>query len=271
MKNLCWILQSNLIKPLVVESIKAALALDNIGCQEVKIIPFSDELPEMVIEPDIFYVIYGSTTLILNAAKDERLRDGVFFSPEQFNMENYLRRWGVRMLNHDSMLTTLEAFAFGKHDAASEWFLRPNQDDKSFSGTVMTFGAVQQFNESLRDSNNPSLTTDTQISVSTPKIIEKEWRHFIVDGKVVGSGRYMLHGELAVSSDDVPEALVQFVEDSCRMYAPHAIFVMDTALCNGEFSIIECNCFNGTGFYSHYIGTIVRAVNAFLLKNLPNL
>ncbi len=266
MKHLCWILQTNLIKPAVADAIRAALAIDNIDCQEVKIIPFSDELPGMSLEPDTFYVVYGSTTLILNAAKDSRLCTGVFFDPELFNTENYIRKWGTRMLNHDSRLTTLSALAAEAHDIASEWFLRPNEDDKSFSGAVMTFEEIRQFTQNLQDSNNPSLTPETLISVSAPKTIEKEWRHFIVDKKVVNSGRYMLHGELAISSEDIPEALVQFVEDSCEIYSPHAIFVMDTALYNGEFRIIECNCFNGTGFYSHDIQTIVREVDAFLLR-----
>ncbi len=266
MQQLSWILQANLVKPDVVNAIKTALATDNISYQEVKIIPFSDELPEMRIEPDTFYVIYGSTTLILNAAKDERLSAGVFFDPEQFTTENYIRRWGNRMLNNDSRITTLASFTKERHKAVSEWFLRPNEDDKSFSGTVLRFEEIRQFAENLEDSNNPSLTVETLISVSLPKIIEREWRHFIVDQKVVSSSRYMLNGELAVSEEDIPEALIHFVEESCRHYSPHAVFVMDTALSNGEFRIIECNCFNGTGFYSHDIKTIVQEVNRFLRR-----
>lgn len=265
--QLSWILQTNLIKPEIVDAITAALRADNISWQEVKIVPFSDELPETTLEAGHFYVVYGSTTLILNAAKDPQLKHGVFFEPEHFTTENYLRRWGDHMLNADSRVLPLKNFAREQHALSSEWFLRPNEDDKSFSGTVMTFEAVQQLTDNLRDSNNPSLHPQTLVCVSSPKILEKEWRHFIVGGKVVNSSRYMLNGELSVSSEDIPEALIAFVEENCRIYAPHAVFVMDTALCEGNFRIIECNCFNGTGFYAHDIAKIVREVNRFLLSN----
>jgi hypothetical protein len=263
---LSWILQTNLIKQEIVDAITAALRADSIPWQEVKSVPFSDELPEMTLEADHFYVVYGSTTLILNAARHPRLKRGVFLDPDQFTAENYLQRWGDRMLNADSRILSLEDFATEQHNSASEWFLRPNEDDKSFSGTVMTFEAVQQLAKNLRDSNNPTLHPQTLVCVSSPKVIEKEWRHFIVDGKVVDTSGYMLNGALAVSAEDVPEALITFVEESCLVYAPHAVFVMDTALSNGAFRIIECNCFNGTGFYDHAIGKIVRAVNGFLLN-----
>ena len=262
--QLSWILQTNLIKPEIVEAITSALRLDGIPWQEVKIIPFSDELPEMVLEDEPFYVVYGSTTLILNAARHPRLKQGVFFDAEAFTSQNYLQRWGNRMLNADSRILSLEDFARESHAPASEWFLRPNADDKSFSGTVMTFEAVQQLVENLRESNNPALHPGTLVCVGAPKVIAKEWRHFIVGGKVVDSSRYLLNGELSVSAEDVPEALIAFVEESCGLYSPHAVFVMDTALCGDVFRIIECNCFNGTGFYDHDIGKIVKAVNAFL-------
>lgn len=265
MKKLCWILQTNFVKPAVVKAIQSALEMGGIGCQEVKIIPFSDDLPELDIQADVFYVVYGSTTLILNAAKDERLRAGVFLDPKQFNTENYIRHWGKRMLNADGRIETLAGFANEAHDPASKWFVRPNEDDKAFSGAVMKFEEVKQFSKNLEDSNNPLLTQETLISVCLPKAIEKEWRHFIVDKKVVSSSRYMLYGELNISGEDIPEALIHFVEESCRIYAPHDIFVMDTALSGEDFRIIECNCFNGTGFYDHDITAIVREVNAFLL------
>ncbi len=266
MKQINWILQTNLIKPEIVDNIKIALSLDRIGFEEVITIPFSDELP-IIKNPTLFNVFYGSTTLILNAYKDKRFSKGIFFDNNSFNIDNYLKYWGTKMLNCDSKLTTFPEFASESHPENSKWFLRPNEDDKSFSGTVMTFAEIKKMAIDLKDSNNPYLTTQTQISVSSPKIIEKEWRHFIVNKKVISSSRYMFNGQLNISTTDIPDELLNFIDKSCNEYVPHIIFVMDTAFCCGKFSIIECNCFNGTGFYNHDIVKIVRAVNSYLQKS----
>ena len=263
MKKLNWILQTNLVKQETIDNIKIALHLDGIRFEEVKIIPFSDELPT-IQNLDYFNVFYGSTTLILNAYKDNKLSKGIFFDNNSFSIRNYLKYWGTKMLNFDSKLTTFSKFASESHSENSQWFLRPNEDDKSFSGTVLSFVELKKMACNLQESNNPYLTTETVISVSSPKIIEKEWRHFIVDKKVISSSRYMLNGQLNISTSDIPDELIKFVEQSCIEYVPHNIFVMDTAFCNNKFSIIECNCFNGTGFYNHDIVKIFRTVNKYL-------
>lgn len=265
MQQLNWVLQTNLIKQEVIDNIKIALQLDSIKFEEVKIIPFSDELP-VIQNLNLFNIFYGSTTLILNAYRDSRFSQGVFFDSNLFNIATYLRYWGAKMLNYDSRLTTFREFANELHSKDSLWFLRPNEDDKSFSGTVMSFKDVKKMAWGLQDSNNHYLTTETIISVSTPKKIEKEWRHFIVDKKVISSSRYMLNDQLDISTSDIPSELIKFVEQSCNEYTPNSIFVMDTAFCDNKFSIIECNCFNGTGFYKHDIIKIIREVNAYLQK-----
>lgn len=268
MKQINWILQANLIKQSLIDSIKAALEIDNISYEEVKIIPFSDELPE-IEKADYFNIFYGSTTLILNAYKDTRYKSGVFLDTEKFNFKNYLQQWGDKMLNFDSLVTTFSDFVTKDYDQISEWFLRPIEDDKSFSGTVMTFGEIKKMADELISSNNPYLTHNTLISVSSPKKIKKEWRHFIVNKKVISSSRYILNGELNVSATDIPTQLLEFVEECCLQYVPHDIFVLDTALYNKNYYIIECNCFNGTGFYSNDIANVIRAVNKHL-KNQRN-
>lgn len=263
MKEINWIIQTNLVKQEVIDAIKTALCFDNVKFEEVKIIPFSDSLPDIKSNADVV-IFYGSSTLILNAYRDKRFSKGVFYSEHTFNVENYLMNWGARMLNYDSEVTTFSAFAKQRLDDSARWFLRPLSDDKSFSGTVMDFSAIKRMASELKKSNNPQLNTDTRISVSSVKIIEKEWRHFIVNKKVISSSRYMLNGELDISPADIPDELIAFVNTCCNQYVPHDVFVMDTALSNGKFFVVECNCFNGTGFYKHDIVKIIRSVNEYL-------
>lgn len=61
---------------------------------------------------------------------------------------------------------------------------------------------------------------------------------------------------------DAPDGLIEFVERKANDYAPHEIFVMDLAQTKhvDQYKIIECNCFNGTGFYNHNITSIINAI-----------
>ena len=91
----------------------------------------------------------------------------------------------------------------------------------------------------------------------------------MVNGAVADASRYVLHGELNVDPGDVPEEVVAFAEARAREHAPHPIFVMDVALTDEGYRIIECNCFNGTGFYGHNIERIVEAVSGYLRTQQP--
>lgn len=265
MQKLQWILQRNLTKREVLDQIESALKIDNIDFQEVDVIPFSEELPA-IRNDSAFSIFYGSTTLMLNAYNDPRFSKGVFYN-YSFNMANYLKQWKERMLNNDALITTFEIFSKQDHDPLSEWFVRPNSDAKGFSGTIMTFERIKSFTKEIETFNNPHLTSNTLIAISSPKKIIKEWRSFVVDGNVISSTRYLQNDRLDISTEDVPHDLNGFIEDSYKLYFPHEIFVIDTALFNDNYYIVECNCFNGTGFYDHDIIEIIRAINNFLLKN----
>lgn len=264
MRRIHWILQKNLIKEKIFLEIKEALKSDDISFEEVRIIPFSDELPE-IKESNDFKIFYGSTTLVLNAYKLDKFKEGIFYDKEVFNMRNYFKEWGNHMLNYDSEILTFNEI-INKDYKNGTWFVRPIYDDKSFSGRLMTFTEIENLEKSLVESNNPYLTVNTQVAISKPKDIEKEWRHFVVDKKIVSSSKYAENGNLSKSRIDVPDELLKFVEDRCNEYVPNNIFVMDTALCDDKFKIVECNCFNDTGFYDNDIKDIIKAVNNSIRK-----
>ncbi len=260
-----WILQKNLTNALTLDAITATLAADGIGFEEVFVIPFSDALPE-IASNGLGAIVYGSTTLILNAYDDARYRKAVFFDPRLFCMQNYVARWGRHMLNHDSHSTTFAQLATASHLRETAFFIRPDADSKAFAGQVMTFEEILAFGAQLTESTHPHLNCDTPVSISLPKTIEKEWRSFIVGGKIISTTRYLQHGELDIDPNDFPEKLLPFVQGVIEVYQPHPVFVIDIALCAGKFAILECNCFNGTGFYGHDIPKIVRAVNAWMQR-----
>lgn len=254
-----WIIQKNLIKPDVLDSFRQAFADLRIEHEEVLVIPFSNELPAFA--PAQINIFYGSTTLMLNAYHHPDFRNGIFYDPVAFSMENYVQQWGRNMLNWDGQVLAFKDFIDGPMESRNEWFLRPNEDDKSFAGTIMTAIEIKEWYGNIQTIDNPNLNPDTQIFVCSPKQILKEWRNFVVNGRVVDGSRYMLNGRLKVSHQDCPEEMLEFVEKMTAKYAPHDIFVMDVAETSSGFKIIECNCFNGTGFYQHDLKKIIKAVN----------
>lgn len=263
MSNIHWILQSNLIRENTLNTIKNILINDNVSFEEVKIIPFSDELPQIGKLSEI-NVFYGSTTLILNAYKKFGLTQGIFYDHGEFSMKTYLQKWNDKMLNHDSKILTFKEIIKLDYPSESKWFIRPIEDDKSFSGKIFSFQEICDFEKELKNSNNPYLTEETLVTISSPKSIDKEWRLFIVDKKIISSCRYSMNGELNVCDIDIPKEMIEFAENCCIEYTPSTVFVMDIALFKNDYKIVECNCFNDSGFYKHDIEKIIKKINDHL-------
>jgi len=176
-----WIIQNNLIKPNILQEFRDAFVKLDIDFEEVKVIPFSDELPEFT--PSTVNMFYGSTTLMLNAYNHPKYRSGVFYDPKTFTIENYLDKWGNKMLNAGGQVLTFRQFLKENVDTKTEWFIRPNEDDKSFAGTTMTKEEIKDWYSNILNIDNPNLNADTLIFVSEKKEIKREWRNFVVNQK----------------------------------------------------------------------------------------
>jgi len=263
MFDIHWILQSNLIRENTLSTIKQILTDENISFEEVMVVPFSDELPSIKRLAEI-NVFYGSTTLILNAYKRFGFTKGIFYDQESFSVKMYLQKWKDKMLNSDAKLMTFNEIKDLKYGLDSTWFIRPIEDDKSFSGKIFSFQEVIEFEKQLKHSNNPYLTEETLVAISSPKRIEKEWRLFIVKKKIISACRYTLNGELSVDDEDLPSEMLAFAQSCCEVFTPAPVFVMDVALFENEYRIVECNCFNDSGFYKHDVKRILLEVNEYL-------
>ena len=258
-----WILQKNLTKSEALSRIKLALKEDQEGYEEIEVRPFSNELPEILNRADNL-VVYGSTTLMLNAYKDRILKSGVFYDPSRFQMKNYVDKWGENTLNYKGQLIRFGELLDRKLDGAEHLFIRPNHDKKEFGGRVDQITNLRNWAKKIIDLQIPELHENTEIWISKPEDIIKEWRIFIVDNQIVSSSRYLYKGELSESATDAPEEMMDFVKSRLDEYRLADIYVMDIAEIAIGYKIIECNCFNGTGFYQHDIGKIVKSVNDYL-------
>lgn len=258
-----WVVQRNLTSKTDLESLQLSCEAAGVSFQGIDIIPFSSSLP--VFDSSHRSIFYGSTTLCSLVAADKQLQPGLFFDEARFSIENYFNKWGKHMLNYGAEVTTFAALMSREEAPDQLFFIRPDDDSKSFSGETKSFAAIKTWYDQLKMVENTNLTPDTPIVVSAPYNIQYEWRLWIVNGKVITASKYRTYFKLTKEAGCPPE-VIAFAESRCLEYSPHAVFVMDICLCGDDFYIVECGCMNAAGFYKADVGAIVAAVSAWFVN-----
>jgi hypothetical protein len=266
MKKVRWIIQDSNYSNKDRQQLITACAELGLPSVEIAVIPFAKELPPFPLDKEYENIYYGSTTMMDCIYEHYNQPLGLFYDATTFSMENYLKQWGKYMLSSEAIFTTFEAFSTGNHPEEQEFFLRPDADSKAFAGIVLKFGAIKEWYKNLTNDDLYGLGPDTKIMTGPAYHIEKEWRNYIVNGKVVTSSAYRKNFQLYKSATDIPAEMIAFVEARCKEYQPHAVFAMDVAKCSGthEYYIIECGCMNSVGFYSCDIFQYVKALSNYV-------
>lgn len=265
MKNVRWVIQNNLIHENDWGQMQQVCEKLGIEYELVKVLPFSNELPEFT-EDEKTNIYYGSTTFMYNLYHQRNKPVGLFFDEDKFSIENYLKHWGEHMLNYGAKVTTFKQFSEENHDADKLWFIRPDADDKSFNGQVMTTEEIKNWTVSFQQYENVILDENKKIVIGEPWSIKKEWRLYIVDGKIVTASMYRKDFRLKKTREDIPENMLNFAEARIKEYQPHDCFAMDIALCGDAYYIIECGCINSVGFYACEIDKYIQSISNYVSK-----
>ena len=199
-------------------------------------------------------VIHGRKTLMARALEHANYRRAIFFDPDQFTPAAYLEHWGARMLNADQRLLrwndALEA------TRSESLFVRPNDDDKLFDGRVFSGDELKAVFEEARRRGHVS--AGSLVVVARPREIDAEARLFVVESEVVSGAYYRPN-----AGSQLPAELIDFARESALSWRPHPVFVMDVARTEGEYKIVEANCFNGSRFYQSDVERVVRRVSQY--------
>lgn len=225
--------------------------------------PFSEELPEF--ERAKNSIPYGSTTFNALASRDNILSKGFFFNAAAFSMQNNFDVWGKHMLNYGSRVCTFQELMNSSTENDKLFFIRPNDDSKSFAGEVIRFEEIKEWYNKLSSVPDNNLSLNTKIVASEPYNIQTEWRLWIVEKKVVAASKYRESFRLK-KEEGCPAGVISFAERRCIEYTPHDVFVMDVCLSGDGYYIVECGCMNGAGFYKAKIDSIVKAVTDYFLE-----
>jgi len=249
-----WAIQTNVICEDDREAILQALRALGYSHEGFTAIPFSKVLPN-VLEPNT--VFYGSTNVINEIHLSNKWDPGTFFT-EKFDYRVWSDRYKILNANHEllELREIGEKHFYGPDKLA---FIRPVLDLKEFAGDVISWNRFETWKSQLL---NLELLLDCVCVVAEPFGIAKEWRTFVVDGKLVAASQYREYMKLSTTSG-CPNEVTAFVEEQSTFFSPHPIFVMDVGLSGDDLYVIEVGCFNSAGFYDSKLIPLFEAIQNY--------
>ena len=217
------------------------------------------EIPELVLNIKGPVIVYGSYTLALIAAK-KSWTPGAFVN-EFFTHDAWVEGWGAdTLLNGSASVCRLDELESAMLDRANV-FLRPLEDTKSFSGTVLSRDEALWWAKNVVAAKSPMLNSATKIVVAATRSILAEYRLFVVDGRVVTSSLYKL-GERVISNAYTPDNVLDFAKRCIEQWVPDRAFVLDIAETLEGLFIIEVNNINSSGVYAADISKLIQELDA---------
>lgn len=227
-----------------------------------KVVPFVGELipePE-VADPDAV-ILFGAHSL-WRTAEARGWRPGVFgIGP--FVRE---RAWHAHLLNGpDALFLTLRDVPARLARDGRLWFVRPIDDSKADAGRVSEAGEIVETARrvlALREDEIPvgSLRHDTELMLAEPVRIAKEWRLWVVGGRVVTWSLYK-EGSRVVYRHEIDDDALAFGREMADLnpgYSP--AYVLDVCRTEDGLRLLETNCLNSAGFYAADLMRLAAAI-----------
>ena len=217
---------------------------------------YIEDAPEPYIDESGLVMVCGAVTMSKVAQKRNWV-PGSFIN-ENFDFEVWRQHYGEHLLNYDSQVCRFADLP----KVSGEFFMRPCEDSKAFAGFVTTWDYYDMWRADVLRVNDDmqTLNGSTMITFASVKNILREYRFFVVDGKIVTGSLYKLGDRVTYMSDIDPDVLA-YAQSRVDQWQPARAFVIDIALLEGgEKKVIEINNFNSAGFYASDVSKIVGAI-----------
>jgi hypothetical protein len=250
-----WLLQESLFSE--AGFLKLLDALDRLALLYSihKVVPFVGTLiPDPGLDPGRV-IVMGSYSMAREAQR-RGWQPGSFVN-ENLDMRVQFEHWGDQMLNCDSLQVP-----FSEVPRSPKFFLRPAEDTKAFAGKVLTWEDFEPWREkvlALGDNEGGTLSGVTPVIWAPLKEIHREFRLWIVNGKVVTGSLYKIGGTVRYDAQ-VDDGAIQFAETLAAKWSPISAYVMDVADTPDGYRAIEVNNLNSAGFYAADMMRLVIAL-----------
>jgi hypothetical protein len=219
----------------------------------VKVKPFIEEFEFKTERKDVF--CFGGLKMARLAPKYNWKPGVLMTSNHDFTV--YRNHYQDELLNFDS-----KVYQFGEDFGWSQgaYFIRPTKDTKSFAGQIFDLINWTKFrHDALDGSYHSQLTPETLIQVSSVKRVQKEFRFWIVNGKIITGSQYKMGRRPYFNSDVDPQA-IKYCERMINKFQLADAFVIDVCLVNDTWKIVECGCINCAGFYEADMQKLIAAL-----------
>lgn len=238
-----WIIQKGIFKALNYERLTDAL--DRLGLEYTSVeIPAGTWAPEPDVNPSGPVYVCGAVKLAKIAAQ-RGWSPGSFLN-ESFRFDIWQRHLGAELLSRNVVLGTLaeiEPRALAGPDG--KFFIRPVEDNKAFDGQVIDLETLTAW----RRDPAKRAWLDLDVVASPVQAIYREYRLFVVRNRVVTGSVYKVGGrpQLRELQDSEVES---YAESILKTWTPAESVVLDVALTEKGFKVIEFNNINSSGFYA---------------------
>jgi hypothetical protein len=262
--HLHWVIQDNIHKERGYDELIRVLEVMDFPYSFHKVIPFVGN-----IEPDAHFknpVICIGSYSMRHVAMKKQWRPGVF-DMKMYNHMVCALHWKHHMLNENCSYCyfgearpPIYGTTLGDMD---QFFIRPNDDSKYFTGTLMSPQEFYEWQHKVRDlgeDDGSGLRNDTVVLIAPPKEIYQEIRCWIVDQKVVTASVYKT-GDKVGYSECIDRYVIDFAFRRAVEWQPLRAYVMDIARTAKGLKIIEAQTINSCGFYAANMGKLVSAID----------
>jgi len=176
----------------------------------------------------------------------EKLKRGISYDVQAFD-QRYYAKLGLPLLNAQA---SYEPFLAVKGKTYSrDMFIKPSSDLKAFVAGVLKAGTTVE--EYILSSTHQMTYLDEHVLVSELKQPGVEYRFvcICIDGEAIAGSSYLDHGKFCLNKP-VDKSMLKMASEFASLYRPSDIYVMDLALSVNDVSIVEYNCWNGSGLYN---------------------
>jgi hypothetical protein len=238
-------------------------ALEHLGLDYdvVRVLPFVEKIVKLGDDPEAEYRQERRDVFVFGSLKMARISRDRGWVPGSLMTENhdfkvYREHYREELLNWDSAV-----YRFGDDFPMDRpFFARPVLDSKVFTGGVFDHQTWCEFRERARNNGHSTqLDESTEIQVSSVKQVQKEFRFWVVDGRVITGSLYKL-GRRAVTSEVVDDEAWEYAQRMVDKFALAPAFVIDVCLADGQWKIVECGTINCAGFYKANLGKVLMAL-----------
>ncbi len=238
----------------------AHIAFESVSASDDDLRPAS-ELP---FAEDIAVFVYGSMNLMKWLGKQRRWPKLAWCDFSRFRCQEYYARCGAFLLQREYAFVPLAEVdrrrewlfkTFGKDNAV---FVRPDDNAKSFAGGLVHRA---EFDTWFRRANFYEPGPECLAVVARPERILAEWRLAIGHGKVIAGSQYRAESSERVLPVFDAEA-GQFAELVVAQsgFSPHPIFVMDVALTDDGYRLLEVGSVNCSSLYAMDVDRLGAAI-----------